>query len=90
MVLLFPYPFWGDLDMFGHIQDAPRRRGELYLFYTYADVSGGAVLAGLVAGDAALDIEQVPAKTAVERAMEVLRDLFRPKGIEVPEPLQVS
>jgi hypothetical protein len=56
-MMLFPHCFWGDRDMFGVVQPDPARRGAYYLFYGYEAVSGGSVLAALVAGQAAHDIE---------------------------------
>ena len=49
--MLFPYAFWSDkIDMFGRVADAEDERGEAFLFYSYANISGGALLIGLVAG----------------------------------------
>ena len=39
-MLLFPACFWGERDMFGHVQADPARRGAYYLFYTYEAISG--------------------------------------------------
>ena len=47
-------------------------------------------MAALVSGEAAEDIEKIPAHQAVAEAMTVLRGIFEPKGIHVPTPLQVS
>lgn len=54
-----------------------------------AGISGGAVLAALVAGDAAIALEQLPHKAAVADVMGLLRSIFKPQGVTVPEPLQV-
>jgi lysine-specific histone demethylase 1 len=86
-MLLFPRCFWGGRDMFGHVPSDPARRGEYYLFYSYDQVSGGALLGALVAGDAALDFESRPAGEAVARVMAVLRSIFAPLGVDVPAPL---
>lgn len=61
VILLFPEVFWDtDHDTFGYVTagDA-QRRGRYFLFYNYAGVSGGAVLVALVAGQAALEFEDV-------------------------------
>lgn len=51
VILLFPFAFWSEtLDMFGHVADSEEDRGEAFLFYSYANISGGALLIGLVAG----------------------------------------
>uniref|UniRef100_A0A383WKI0 Amine oxidase domain-containing protein n=1 Tax=Tetradesmus obliquus TaxID=3088 RepID=A0A383WKI0_TETOB len=88
VMLLFPHCFWGDKDMFGHVSSEPRQRGRYYLFYTYDSISGGAVLAALVAGDAAVEFEAKPEAVAVGEVMALLRGIFGPQGVVVPEPLQ--
>lgn len=45
---------------------------------------------GARAGEAAERFEQLPMEQAVARLMRVLRTIYTPQGIEVPEPLQVS
>jgi lysine-specific histone demethylase 1 len=76
-------------DMFGHVSTDTRLRGLYYLFYTYDSISGGAVLAALVAGDAAVEFEAKPEAQAVGEVMTLLRGIFEPQGVAVPEPLQV-
>lgn len=75
-------------DMFGHVR-TDASRGLYYLFYTYNAISGGAVLAALVAGDAAVQFEARPQQECVAEVMELLRGIFEPQGVAVPEPLQV-
>jgi lysine-specific histone demethylase 1 len=77
-------------DMFGHVSTDTRLRGLYYLFYTYDSISGGAVLAALVAGDAAVEFEAKPEAQAVAEVMQLLRGIFEPQGVAVPEPLQVG
>lgn len=88
VVLLFPSCFWGTYDMFGHVITDDSPRGRYYLFYTYDGLAGGAVLAALVAGDAALAHESSEDDVAVAAVMSLLRGIFSPQGVEVPEPLQ--
>ncbi|KAJ9553708.1 hypothetical protein OSB04_017753 [Centaurea solstitialis] len=89
VAMLFSTLFWGtDLDMFGHLSDDPNRRGEFFLFYSYATVAGGPVLMALVAGEAAYSFESMPPTDAVKRILQILRGIYEPQGIEVPEPLQ--
>lgn len=89
VAMLFPSYFWGtDLDMFGHLSDDTKNRGEFFLFYSYANVSGGPVLMALVAGEAAHSFESMPPTDAVTRVLQILRGIFSPQGIEVPEPIQ--
>lgn len=74
VAMLFPHLFWGnDLDMFGHLSDDPSRRGEFFLFYSYATVAGGPVLIALVAGEAAHSFESMPPTDAVTRVLQILR-----------------
>ena len=90
VILMFPKVFWSeDEDMFGHVSKDPATRGEAFLFYSYARISGGAQLTALVAGAAADEQEKRPAADSAARVMSVLRNIFEPQGIEVPAPLQV-
>ncbi len=87
--MLFPHAFWRKADMFGRIAPSRKCRGEFFLFYSYATISGGAVLAALVAGDAAVDFEKTTSEESARRVLATLRGIFNPKGIHVPAPLQV-
>lgn len=74
VAMLFPHVFWGtDLDTFGHLSDDPSRRGEFFLFYSYATVAGGPVLIALVAGEAAHKFESMPPTDAVTRVLQILK-----------------
>lgn len=89
VALLFPYNFWGgELDTFGHLTEDSSRRGEFFLFYSYSSVSGGPLLIALVAGDAAVKFETMSPVESVKRVLEILRGIFHPKGIVVPDPVQ--
>ncbi|KAL4278304.1 hypothetical protein GQ457_03G027830 [Hibiscus cannabinus] len=87
--MLFPYVFWGtDLDTFGHLSNDPNRRGEFFLFYSYATVASGPLLLALVAGEAAHRFETQPPIDAVAHVLQILKGIYEPQGITVPEPLQ--
>ncbi|KAK7279015.1 hypothetical protein RJT34_24057 [Clitoria ternatea] len=89
VAMLFPHVFWEmDLDTFGHLSDDPSRRGEFFLFYSYATVAGGPLLIALVAGEAAHKFESMPPTDAVTRVLQILKGIYEPKGITVPEPIQ--
>ncbi|CAN6235912.1 unnamed protein product [Urochloa humidicola] len=89
VAMLFPHVFWStDLDTFGHLVEDPRRRGEFFLFYSYATVAGGPLLMALVAGEAAHNFETTPPTDAVSSVLQILRGIYEPQGIEVPDPLQ--
>ncbi|XP_071729894.1 lysine-specific histone demethylase 1 homolog 1 [Rutidosis leptorrhynchoides] len=89
VAILFPYDFWGgEIDTFGHLSDKSSMRGEFFLFYSYSSVSGGPLLVALVAGEAAIEFERMSPVESVNRVMEILKGIFNPKGIAVPEPLQ--
>lgn len=89
VALLFPHAFWGtDLDTFGHLSDHSSRRGEFFLFYSYATVAGGPLLIALVAGEAAYRFEIADPTDSVQRVLRILRDIYEPQGIEVPDPIQ--
>ncbi|KFK38417.1 flowering locus d [Arabis alpina] len=89
VAMLFPYVFWStDLDTFGHLTEDPNYRGEFFLFYSYAPVAGGALLIALVAGEAAHKFETMPPTDAVTRVLQILRGMYEPQGITVPDPIQ--
>ncbi|KAK7271263.1 hypothetical protein RJT34_27010 [Clitoria ternatea] len=89
VALLFPYNFWGgNIDTFGHLSEDLSMRGEFFLFYSYSSVSGGPLLIALVAGEAAIRFEMMSPVESVRRVLDTLRDIFNPKGIVVPNPVQ--
>eukprot|EP00850_Spirogloea_muscicola_P012275 SM000078S22134 [mRNA] locus=s78:514444:519523:- [translate_table: standard] len=89
VAMLFPHAFWGpELDTFGRLSEDPSQRGEFFLFYSYARVSGGNLLIALVAGEAAIRFEKLPAQEAIARVLAALRGIYEPQGVSVPLPLQ--
>ncbi|KAL3649636.1 hypothetical protein CASFOL_006039 [Castilleja foliolosa] len=89
VALLFPHAFWGTgLDTFGHLSDHPSNRGEFFLFYSYATVAGGPLLMALVAGEAAYRFENEDPTVSVKKVLQILKGIYEPQGIEVPNPLQ--
>lgn len=89
VAMLFPYNFWGgEIDTFGHLSEDPSKRGEFFLFYSYSSVSGGPLLVALVAGEAAIEFEKLSPVESVGRVMDILRGIFYPKGVDVPDPVQ--
>ena len=52
--------------------------------------AGGPLLAGLASGDAAIAFEKQSPEAIVERVLRVLRGIFEPQGVEVPQPVQVA
>ncbi|KAI3917145.1 hypothetical protein MKX01_003594 [Papaver californicum] len=89
VAMLFPHVFWGtELDTFGHLSDESSRRGEFFLFYSYATVAGGPLLIALVAGEAAHKFESMPPTDAVSHVLQILKGIYEPQGIDVPEPIQ--
>ncbi|GKV34172.1 hypothetical protein SLEP1_g42579 [Rubroshorea leprosula] len=89
VAMLFPHAFWGtDLDTFGHLTEDPARRGEFFLFYSYATVAGGPLLIALVAGEAAHNFETMPPTDAVTQVLQILRGIYEPQGVNVPDPIQ--
>lgn len=89
VVMLFPYNFWGgNIDTFGRLTEDLSMRGEFFLFYSYSSVSGGPLLVALVAGEAAIKFEMMSSVESVRRVLDVLKDIFNPKGIAVPDPVQ--
>ncbi|XP_071725879.1 lysine-specific histone demethylase 1 homolog 2 [Rutidosis leptorrhynchoides] len=89
VAMVFPCVFWGeDLDTFGCLSKNSNSRGEFFLFYGYHTVSGGSVLVALVAGEAARSFELTPPSTLLHRVLSILRGIYGPKGIDVPDPIQ--
>ena len=100
VLMLFPFPFWDarDADTFGYVNACDEgaggglRRGRYFMFYSYdgAELSGGATLVALVAGDAALSLETSETdEECVAGVMRVLRDIFS-KSRFVPDPADVA
>ena len=89
VAMLFPYNFWGEeIDTFGRLTEDSSTRGEFFLFYSYSSVSGGPLLVALVAGDAAERFETMSPTDSVKRVLQILRGIYHPKGIVVPDPVQ--
>ncbi|PIA55029.1 hypothetical protein AQUCO_00800041v1 [Aquilegia coerulea] len=89
VAMIFPHVFWEeDIDTFGRLNQDTHRRGEFFLFYCYHTVSGGPVLIALIAGEAALTSECTDSVILLHRVLSILRGIFSPKGIEVPNPIQ--
>ncbi|XP_076915932.1 lysine-specific histone demethylase 1 homolog 2-like [Bidens hawaiensis] len=89
VAMVFPNVFWGeDLDTFGCLSENSNTRGEFFLFYSYHTVSGGSVLVALVAGEAATSFETTHPSTLLHRVLSILRGIYGPKGIDVPDPIQ--
>ncbi|KAJ0265752.1 Lysine-specific histone demethylase 1 1 [Hirschfeldia incana] len=89
VAMLFPYNFWGEeIDTFGRLTEDSRTRGEFFLFYSYSSVSGGPLLVALVAGEAAERFETMSPTDSVKRVLQILRGIYHPKGIVVPDPVQ--
>ncbi|KAF2538345.1 hypothetical protein F2Q68_00019600, partial [Brassica cretica] len=89
VAMLFPYNFWGEeIDTFGRLTEVSSTRGEFFLFYSYSSVSGGPLLVALVAGDAAERFETMSPTDSVKRVLQILRGIYHPKGIVVPDPVQ--
>ncbi|KAI3675416.1 hypothetical protein L1987_85006 [Smallanthus sonchifolius] len=89
VAMVFPYVFWGeDLDTFGCLSRNSNTRGEFFLFYSYHTVSGGSLLVALVAGEAARSFESTHPSTLLHRVLSILRGIYGPKGVDVPNPIQ--
>ncbi|XP_066352431.1 lysine-specific histone demethylase 1 homolog 2-like [Miscanthus floridulus] len=89
VAMVFPHVFWDeDIDTFGCLNKESSKRGEFFLFYSYHTVSGGAVLIALVAGEAALEFEKVDPVVSLHRVLGILKGIYGPKGVTVPDPVQ--
>lgn len=89
VAMVFPHVFWGDdLDTFGSLNKDTCKRGEFFLFYSYHMVSGGPVLVALVAGEAARSVESTDPTVLLHRVLSILRGIYSPRGIDVPNPIQ--
>ncbi|KAF5730649.1 lysine-specific histone demethylase 1 2 [Tripterygium wilfordii] len=89
IAMVFPHVFWGeDLDTFGCLNEHSNKRGAFFLFYAKHTVSGGPVLMALVAGEAAKMFEATNPSILLYRVLTVLRGIYGPKGIDVPNPIQ--
>ncbi|XP_074588536.1 lysine-specific histone demethylase 1 homolog 2 [Curcuma longa] len=89
LAMIFPYVFWGEeVDTFGCLRKEQTKRGEFFLFYGYHTVSGGAVLIALIAGEASLNFEQSNPLTSLHHVLSILRGIYGPRGVSVPDPIQ--
>lgn len=92
VIMLFEDAFWdtddGD-DIFGYINESQEMRGENYMFYSYAGISGGAQLTALSSGNAAYEHERRKPEENANKVLEILRRIFEPKGVKVPPPYHV-
>ena len=93
-IMVFPYSFWDSTenseDSFGSVRTEHKDgRGNMFLFYGYHFISGGATLIGLVAGSAAEEAEgQRPGEQAATM-LAVVREVFEKGDVTVPSPLHV-
>ncbi|RVW31490.1 Lysine-specific histone demethylase 1-like 1 [Vitis vinifera] len=67
----------------------PQRKRDAIQRIGYSSVSGGPLLVALVAGEAAINFEMMSPVEAVRRVLDILKGIFNPKGIAVPDPIQV-
>ncbi|XP_062191399.1 lysine-specific histone demethylase 1 homolog 2-like [Phragmites australis] len=89
VAMVFPHVFWDEeIDTFGCLNKESSKRGKFFLFYSYHTVSGGAVLIALVAGEAALEFEKVDPVVALHQVLSILKGIYGPKGVTVPDPIQ--
>ncbi|CAJ2636546.1 unnamed protein product [Trifolium pratense] len=89
VAMVFPHVFWGEeRDTFGCLNEKSHDRGEFFLFYGYHTVSGGSALIALVAGEAAQTFETTDPSILLNRVLAILKGIFQPKGITVPDPIQ--
>jgi hypothetical protein len=92
VIMLFEDAFWdtddGD-DIFGYINESQEMRGENYMFYSYAGISGGAQLTALSSGNAAYEHERRKPEENAKKVLDILRRIFEPKGVKVPPPYHV-
>lgn len=65
------------------------RRHDWHPACSYRDLAGGPLLMALIAGEAAELFEAEPVAATAARLMGVLRSIFIPQGIKVPDPVQV-
>jgi len=93
-IMVFPYSFWDSTenseDSFGSVRTEHRDgRGNMFLFYGYHFISGGATLIGLVAGSAAEEAEGLQPGEQAATMLAVVREVFEKGDVTVPSPLHV-
>lgn len=94
-IMVFPYSFWDSTenseDSFGSVRTEHRDgRGNMFLFYGYHFISGGATLIGLVAGSAAEEAEGLQPGEQAATMLAVVREVFEKGDVTVPSPLHVT
>lgn len=89
-IMFFDTPFWDTrYDIFGHINDHQAVRGENFMLYSYAGISGGAQLTALCSGNAAEEHEKRSVAENATKMLDLLRKIFEPQGVTVPPPYHV-
>ncbi len=90
VILCFDRVFWDpSAQLFGHINQASKSRGELFLFW---NIYSAPVLIALVAGESAEVMENLKDDVVVGRCIKVLTDIYGsnvPK-VRPPDPRSVS
>lgn len=84
-MLLFPTKWWQDTDTFGHVADADEEPGWCYLWYCFPGLAGGPLLAALISGRAALEVEAMSDRAVTDRVLAQLRR-HHPER-DVPNPI---
>lgn len=82
LVLFFPQVFWDSTADYIGSTSISSNRGEFYLFLNMFKVTGSPVLVALIAGQAALRIENCPGEEVVSRAISILQKIYK----NVPSP----
>lgn len=85
VVLLFPHQWWETRDTFGHVAGDDEDPGWFYLWYCFPGISGGHLIAALVSGRAAIELESMRDEEVIARVMARLRR-YHPHHT-VPDPL---
>lgn len=74
VVLCFDKIFWDPtINVFGYVEPSRSARGELFQFWSFGN---NGVLIGLVAGEAAEEMERISDDIIVGRCLQVLRSMF--------------
>jgi len=86
VALFFPRAFWAHrTDFFGRTAASQAERGQFFLFFNVHHATGLPVLLALLAGQAAIALEEQDDDEIAEQAMAALRSMFG----DAPEPTKV-
>ena len=87
VILRFPSVFWdSQCDVFGRVSNHTESRGEFFMFWSMHRTQKSPILIAMVAGEAAVGIEDLEDRVIIKKVVDSLRAMF--PSADIPEPLE--